>query len=107
MPSVSTYGTVCTLKFGRTKQVNKYRCLKSVRVFNENKQNTVVYKAKPVFLLLLLTSWDQYFSEPMLSFDIWDVFEGHQSEQMLGGAWVDASDFQLVNKSAFTTMCIL
>lgn len=58
MPALSTYGTVCTLKFERTKQVNKYRCLKSVRVFNENKQNTVVYKAKPVFLLLLLTSWD-------------------------------------------------
>lgn len=58
MPALSTYGTVCTLKFERTKQVNKYRCLKSVRVFNENKQNTVVYKAKPGFLLLLLTSWD-------------------------------------------------
>lgn len=58
MPAVSTYGTVCTLQFERTGQVNKYRCLKSVRVFNENKQNTVVYKAKPVFLSLLLTSRD-------------------------------------------------
>lgn len=77
MPAVSTYGTVCTLKFERTKQVNKYRCLKSVRVFNENRQNTVVYKAKPVLILLLLTSWGECFSEPVPAFDIWDIFEGH------------------------------
>lgn len=60
---LSTHMVLFVFQSTKEGKSNKYRWLKSVRVFNENKQNMAAYKLEPVCLLLLLTSSAVLFSE--------------------------------------------